>query len=290
MKYLLSTALLAAMLASAAPASAQSKAELAAQNAALAERVERLEARLLTGDPAAERLMGRIDTLERTMRTLRGEIEQVTYDRDAKDARIDALESDIRELQTLATRMKIHLDAVDLVAAEQGTRPGPRVDGSYVGGPGTISAIPDVPTATVQDFTLPPGQASAQANDATKLGEIGVQRLREGDYAGAETALRQYAEFNPGASDLGETWYWLGESLYVRGQHNAAADAYITSLKVADAGPKAPDAMIKLAAALRETGQAAEACAALAAFGGQFPNASQAARDKAAREAARTGC
>ncbi len=289
MKHLLSTAMLAALMAGAAPAHAQSKAELAAQNAALAERVERLESRMLTGDPAAERLMGRIDTLERTMRTLRGEIEQVTYDRDAKDARIDALESDIRELQTLATRMKIHLDAVDLVASEQGARPEPRVDDSYVGGPSTISALPPAPSATTQDFTLPPAQGT-DANDATKLGEIGVQRLREGDYAGAESALRQYVQFNPGASDLGETWYWLGESLYVRGQHNAAADAYINSLKVADAGPKAPDAMIKLAAALRETGQAAEACAALAAFGGQFPNAPQTARDKAAREAARTGC
>ena len=286
MKHLLTTTVLAAFLASAAPALAQSKAELAAQNAALAERVERLESRLLTGDPAAERLMGRIDTLERTLRTLRGEIEQITYDRDSKDERIDALEGDIRELQSLATRMKIHLDAVDLVASEQGTRPAPVVDDSYVSGPPTISAVPPAPGATVRDFQLPPGEA----NDATKLGEIGVQRLREGDYAGAESALKQYAEFNPDAADLGETYYWLGESFYVRGQHNAAADAYIQSLKTAEAGPKAPDAMIKLAAALRETGQRIEACNALAAFDGQFPDAPQAARDKAAREAARTGC
>ena len=281
------TALL--LTSTALPALAQSKAELAAQNELLRQRVERLEGRMLTGDPAAERLMARIDTLETTVRTLRGEIEQMTYERDRKEEEIDALESDIRELQSLATRMKIHLDAVDLVAAEQGTRPAPRVDETYVGGPSTISAIPSPPTRREQDFQLPPA-ASNDSNDVTQLGQVGIRKLEEGDYAGAETALSQYLQFNADAPDAGAMNYWLGESRYVRGQFNAAADAYITSMRVAPQGEKAPDALVKLAAALREVGQTAEACNALASFDGQFPNAPQLARDKAAREAARTGC
>jgi len=63
----------------AAPAQAQSKKELEAQNVALAERLTRLESRLLTGDPAAERLMTRIDALEASQRALRGELERVAY-------------------------------------------------------------------------------------------------------------------------------------------------------------------------------------------------------------------
>ena len=286
------TLLVLTLLASTAmPAFAQSKAELAQQNELLRQRVERLEARMLTGDPAAERLTERVDTLETTVRSLRGELEQTRYERDQKDARIDALEGDIRELQTLATRMKIHLDAVDLVAAEQRDRPAPRVDETYVGGPPTISAIPPGP-GKLRDFELPPAAPNStnDSNDAAQLGQIGVRRLEEGDYAGAEQALSQYIEFNPGAPDLGVMHYWLGEARYVRGQFNGAAESYIASMRAAPRGERAPDALVKLAASLREVGQVAEGCNALASFAGQFPNASQLAKDKAAREAARTGC
>ena len=284
-RFLLSAVLLAS---TAMPALAQSKAELAQQNELLRQRVERLEARMLTGDPAAERLMARVDALETTVRTLRGELEQTGYQRDQKDARIDALEGDIRALQELATRMKIHLDAVDLVAAEQRDRPAPRVDDTYVGGPPTVSAAPPPPPET-RDFALPPASAN-DANDATKLGEIGIRKLEEGDYAGAETALSQYLEFNPDAPDRGTASFWLGEARFVRGQLNGAAEAYIASMRAQPQGPKAPDALVKLAASLSGLGQTAEACNALASFDGQFPGASDLAKSKAAREAARTGC
>jgi len=73
-------ALLATSCLMAAPAQAQSKKELAAQNTALAERLSRLESRMLTGDPAAERLMARIDALETAQRALRGELETVAFE------------------------------------------------------------------------------------------------------------------------------------------------------------------------------------------------------------------
>lgn len=275
--------LLASIIA--APAWAQSRAELAAQNEALRLRVERLESRMLTGDPAAERLMARLDTLETTIRTLQGEIERLSYERELAEAEVDALESDIRILQELSTRTKIHLDAVDFLAAQQG----PQVDETYVEGPATLSQIQGPPETRTENFQLPPAQDNL-ANDVAQLGEVGKTRLAEGDYAGAETAFSQYLEFNAGAADAGEIHYWLGESYFVRGQYNAAAESYIASMRTQADGPRAPDAMIKLAAALREMGQVSEACAALASFNSQFPNASSAARDKAARETQRTGC
>lgn len=273
------------MMSVVAPAMAQSRAELAAQNEALRLRVERLESRMLTGDPAAERLMARLDTLETTIRTLQGEIERLSYERDLAEAEVDALESDIRILQDLSTRMKIHLDAVDLVAAQQA----PQVDETYAEGPATLSQIQGPPTRRTENFELPPAQDNL-ANDVSQLAGIGKTRLAEGDYAGAETAFLQYLQFNSDADDAGEIHYWLGESLFVRGQYNAAAESYIASMRAAADGPKAPDAMIKLSAALREMGQISEACAALASFDSQFPNASPSSRDKAARESHRTGC
>jgi len=84
--------------------------------------------------------------------------------------------------------------------------------------------------------------------------------------------------------------FWLGETYYIRGGYADAADAYITSMREAPKGTKAPDAMVRLAATLRELGNKVEACQTLATFPAQFPNASSRVKEKAKVEAARTGC
>jgi len=78
------------------PVQAQSKKELEAQNVALAERLTRLESRLLTGDPAAERLMTRIDSLEAAQRALRGELERVAYERDGLKGEVSQLRTELQ--------------------------------------------------------------------------------------------------------------------------------------------------------------------------------------------------
>lgn len=287
MRFFASACLGAAILVASfsAPAFAQSRAELASKNEALRLRVERLEGRMLTGDPAAERLMARVDTLETTIRTLRGEIERLSYERELSDARIDALEGDIRILQELSTRTKIHLDAVDLVASQNE----PQVDDTYFAGPGTLSALPGAPTTTTQSFEVPE-ETDSLAIDQGALLEQGKRLLAEGNFAGAETSLAQYLGGNPLPSQVAEAQFWLGESRYVQGLYNGAAEAYIASMRADGTGARAPDALVMLAASLREVGQVSEACTALRSFDAQFPNAPSAARDKAARELSRTGC
>jgi len=251
----------------AAPAQAQSKKELAAQNTALAERLTRLESRMLTGDPAAERLMARIDALESSQRALRGELERVAYERDGLKGEVMQLRTELQIIQDLAGRMKIHLDAVDLIAQEQ-TRPVPLRTGPVTLGPTT----PLDPLGGAQ------------------LGQVGKQLLSEGDFVGAQTSIKQYLQFNPDAADVGEMNYYLGESYYVRGGYADAADAYITSMKRDPRGVKAPDAMVRLAGALRELGKIKDSCATLASLPRQYPDASSTVKNKAKLEAARAGC
>lgn len=267
------------------PAFAQSRAELAAQNEMLRQRVDRLEARMLTGDPVAERLMARVDTLESTIRTLRGEIERLSYERDLEAARLDALESEIRAFEELATRTRIHLDAIDLIAAQDA----PQVDETYADGPSTIEQIQGPPDTRSEPFILNPAQ-DAMPTDVDGLIEDGKRQLAEGNYLGAETSLERYLEFNPESANAGEAHFWLGESRFVQGRYNAAAESYIAAMRATPDGAKAPDALVKLGAALREMGQVGEACTALLSFDDQFPSAPQSARDKASRELSRTGC
>lgn len=303
MSLLLMTALMAA------PAQAQSKKELAAQNVQLEERVRILESRMLTGDPAAERLLARMDGLEAAQRNLTGEIERLRYERDNLNTEVQALIGDVRAMQDLSSRVKIHLDAVELVAKEQQSRIAPRVYGPAISG--QPNPVPSAPVFKEQelvfgdpnDFSDPDvigsdndslgsvyPQTNAQGNDVAQLGQVGKTRLSEGDFMGAQTALSQYLQFNPDAADAGEMHFWLGESYYVRGGYADAADSYISAMRQDPKGEKAPDAMVRLAAALRQLGNRNEACQTLASFPAQFPNANQSVKDKARVEAARTGC
>jgi len=286
-------ALLATSCLIAAPAQAQSKKDLAAQNTALAERLARLESRMLTGDPAAERLMARIDALETAQRALRGELERVAYERDGLKGEVMQLRTELQIIQDMAGRMRVHLDAVDLIAEEQ-TRPVETRRGPVTMGPTTpLDPLGGAPTFGQRPLVLRQSQPSAPAmpsNDVAQLGQRGKRLLSEGDYAGAQTSLKQYLQFNPDAADYGEMNYYLGESYYVRGGYADAADAYITSMKRDPRGLKAPDAMVRLAGALRQLGKISDACATLASLPRQYPRASATVTSKAQLEAARAGC
>jgi len=281
------------------PAQAQSKKDLAAQNAALAERLTRLESRLLTGDPAAERLMTRIDSLEASQRTLRGELERVAYERDGLKGEVMQLRTELQIIQDMAGRMRVHLDAVDLIAQEQ-ARPVERRLGPVLQRPindGSVTQLDPFGSPPVhRDSSLVLEQGSTSypvdspTNDVTELGETGKRLLAEGDFAGAQISLKQYLQFNPDAPDVGEMNFYLGESYYVRGGYADAADSYIASMKRDPRGVKAPDAMVRLAGALRELGKPQDACATLASLPSQYPNASSTVNDKARLEAARAGC
>lgn len=301
------------------PATAQSKAELAAQDAILAERLDRLESRFLTGDPAAVELLERMDTLEAEQRSLTGSIEQLRHERDKLKAEIVALHEDLKTIEALSDRMNLHLDAVDMIAEErsqQAAMPAPVAtdpwayqqpvyDGSPQSGaldPNQPSQVPGPPTSRTIEVpwngsmtealnaprpeTNPTGSFSTVDNLPTD----GLRKLNEGNFSGAQSDFQTYLAVSPDASDAGEVSYWLGETFFVKGGYADAADAYITSLKTDPQGTKAPEAHIRLAASLRELGNKPEACMTLDSFSAQFPGASANARQKMRDERARTGC
>lgn len=257
-----------ALMAAALPANAQSKREMVAKDAQLEQRIVDLESRFMTGDPAAERLMERMDQLEASQRNLTGEIEQLRYERDALRGDVEALVKDIASLQSLAADMRRHLDAVDLAS-----RPAP------------------VQTATPRPNVQPQaGQMGSATVGVSELQEIGLQKLMSGDFSGAQIAFQQYIQVAPNADDVDEAYFWLGETYLVKSGFAEAADAYLKSMQAAPKGQKAPNAMISLAAALRGMGNKDGACQALDSFPVQFPAAPQEIRQKADIERQRTGC
>jgi len=258
--------------------------------------LDRLEARMLTGDPAAEALMARMDTIEAANRNLTGEIERLRFERDNLRAEVKALVEDIREQQELSTKFNIHLDAVELVSQQGGgvRSYAPRTyggdtgttttDGGFVD-PNQPAAIPGPPTTS--EITLP---VQDNFNDIAALPDQGRTKLAEGDFSGAQSLFQQYLTLNPDAPDAGDVSFWLGETFFVKGGYADAADAYIASMRKDRDGAKAPEAMIKLGASLRELGNKAQACQTLDSFTAQYPGASEALRNKRQVEMSRTGC
>lgn len=287
------------------PAFAQSKKEMVAQDQIMMDRIERLEGRLLTGDPAAERLMQRMDALEENMRTLTGEVERLRFERDQLRAEIQGMGSNIAGLEglaALATRMQNHLDEADAAARQPVTQSYSSPYSTVVTGEpyfpssgGTYSNQPNSPTPapsfkeqviSADQFN----QGTVQVNNLGDLPAAGKTLLAEGDFLGAQTAFRQYLDINPAAPDAGDVNFWLGESYFVRGGYADAADAYISSMRIDPQGAMAPKAMVGLAATMRELGKKTEACSALGSLSSQYPNASAEVREKARIESARTGC
>lgn len=291
-----------AILSVSTDALAQSKKEMVAKDVQLEQRISDLEGRMLTGDPAAERLMQRMDSLEAAQRALTGEIEQLRYERDTLRTDVEALAKDIEAMQAVAVDMRAHLDMATgagftspPLAGGQPLPQAPYIDSQ--GGGQTLNAPSPAPQNQGQPFQmLPPVQSNpvqplgAQSVDASELMTIGQQKLRAGDFTGAQLAYRQYIDVNPNAPDVGEAHFWLGETYYVKSGFDKAAESYIASMRAAPKGELAPSAMIGLAGALRGMGNKDGACQTLDGFPVQFPDASSDMQSKANRERQRSGC
>ena len=298
-------ALVAVVLA--APVEAQSRRELAARLDAVEARLAEAESRALQGDPVAETLMDRLDALEREQRVLTGEVERLAFE----NRRLR------RELEQLGRNVDALLAGE---AAGPGSGDGPALlepDEIDEDDPFAQARAGDVRPLQLPDDAAPERSETAPAGeDGGDAEEPGAQtlaapaaegdanpdvdpdavftrargRLLDGDFAGAREAFARYTDQFPEGRQAGEAWYWLGETHFVNGDLDAAADAYIASLRTDRRGPRGPDALVRLSASLDGLGQTDRACEVLATFPQEFPNASDDARRKAQRESARIGC
>jgi tol-pal system protein YbgF len=135
----------------------------------------------------------------------------------------------------------------------------------------------------------PPGP---QAEDAPpkQLYETAYGFLLQRDYGAAEAAFDDFLKRHPNDPLAANAQYWLGESLYVRGQYRAAAGAFLKGYQNYARSPKAPEALLKLAMSLQRLGQKDAACTSFSELGTKFPNAPAHVKTTATTERQRAGC
>ena len=137
-----------------------------------------------------------------------------------------------------------------------------------------------------------PPLAGAVEPDANpkQLYETAYGYLLQRDYASAEAAFDDFLKRHPSDPMAANAQYWLGESLYVRGQYRAAASAFLKGYQNHGKSAKAPESLLKLAMSLQRLGQKDAACSSYSELTTKYPNAPAHVRNTANAERQRNGC
>jgi len=275
-----------------------------------------------TGDvnaPAVARIGLRMDRLEQDLRSTTGVIEEVNHRILQVSDRLDKLVSDVDfRLSTLesagtqsgqmqpnapslqrratpngtvtqATNSVAGANAPDMLGTVSSTEIQkiqsqlPRVGTatpSVVGTPEPTRVLPSAPAPT---GALPAGTPKEQYAYAFNL-------LQQTNYEQAATALKSFVEVNGDDPLASNARYWLGETYYVRGLYQDAAQTFYDGYQKDPKGPKAADTLLKLGMSLAGLGKKDDACAAFAKIQSDFSKVSGSVKNAIARENKRNGC
>ncbi|MEX0922776.1 MAG: tol-pal system protein YbgF [Rhodovibrionaceae bacterium] len=130
---------------------------------------------------------------------------------------------------------------------------------------------------------LPSGTPKEQYDYAFDL-------LRQANYPAAEQAFQAFLQRHPSDPLSGNAKYWLGESYYVRGDNQNAAIVFAEGFQEYPNSSKAPDNLLKLGMALANLGSTEDACGTFSELQRRYPNAASTILRRAEREQSRLGC
>jgi len=98
--------------------------------------------------------------------------------------------------------------------------------------------------------------------------------LNQNRYEEAAGAFEQFTQQYPNDPLIGNAYYWLGETHYIRKDYVNAADDFRQGYQKLPEGPKAPDNLLKLAISLKAQERNQDACVILEQINKKFQNAS----------------
>ncbi|MGZ3297416.1 MAG: tol-pal system protein [Asticcacaulis sp.] len=116
------------------------------------------------------------------------------------------------------------------------------------------------------DAALAPPPPPPSKGDAESDFEQAFNLMTSGQTDDAERAFLAFTTTWPEAAQLPEAWFRLGQIRTMKKDASGAVAAYATSLKGWPKSSWAPEATVKLAAALSDSNRPTEACAALTQF------------------------
>ncbi len=273
-------------------------------DAQLRQRVEHLEEQFLD----MQVMVGTLESLARNAGTAAPSMRSVpaAVGSGSDAARIDALETQVRALTAQIEQLSGGTRSIGGVSPSVQREPlssaapapvalAPAQEsgfGSTVVTPGGGDPIgrfiSEGAAADNSQFALAP--PSFAGGDPKQMYETAYGYLLQQNYGAAESAFEDFLKRYPDDALAGNAQYWLGESLYVRGQFKAAAGAFLKGYQTYGKSAKAPDSLLKLAMSLDRLGQKDAACSSFAELSSRFPNAPSHVKTRAQTERQRVGC
>ncbi len=268
--------------------------------------VEQVQNRFLPGflsggdkNAAPDNTQLRLDQLETQVRSLTGQVEQLTFS-------VRRLESALQSQSLPATQPAQPSPSLGqqgslsgtgappaplgtTAAAPPQTQPSADVgtgDGAF-GGPIDLSVLNNpgsglpTPAAPVQS-TPPPANAGALDNAR--------QLQQSGRFAMAADEARAVLAANPEGPVAGEARYLLGEALMAQGDYRTAANLFLENYTSDPNSAQAPSSLLKLGSALNGLGEKEAACSSLDELIGAYPNVDASLRAEAERERQAANC
>lgn len=255
-------------------------------------------------ETAAAQVKVQVDQLDTELRGMIGQIEQLTFQVNQVNSRLEKLIAD----------MDFRLNALErgggggaapiaapprpqgsLQPAAPAVAPG-RGSGADIDA--NLSELPP-PQSSALNSTLensrtpppPPGLAAASPKgspDEQYAAAFGL--LRAGDYVAASDGMEQFVKNNPNHELAGNAVYWLGETYYVRKDYAKAASYFLDGFQKYPQSRKGPDNLLKLGLTLAALEHKAEACQALTQVAKKYPKAPEKITQRAGVEIKRLSC
>lgn len=240
-----------------------------------------------TGSAAAN-LQVRFTALEEELRQLRGQVEENRYQTEQASRQLQLLQEDI---EYRLTQLEQKTGATIPVAPEDGAAPvdPAAVTPSPAATPATPvpSATPPAPGTPVTPTAEPAG---ATPQSAKELYNYAIGLMNKAQYAEAATAFNRFIQQYPQDKLLGNAFYWLGETYYVREDYLQAADKFRQGFESMPEGVKAPDNLLKLAMSLAKLDKKREACVVLQQIQIKYKAGPDTVLGRAARESENLSC
>lgn len=225
----------------------------------------------------------RIGELESQIQSLTGLIEELTYQLDIANQRLDAVSAALAG------------DALGGDASGQGFTPN-----TAGGGPVDLTGGDPIADqlrnngASTQPVPVP-GENGAASDVALPLNpdaayDYASEFLLRGDYQRAKAAFELYVEAFPRHSRTPDAQFRLGEIYLALGENASAADTFIGHIRGYPNDPRAAEAYLKLGTAFARLEKPEEACTVFKTMKTKYPEAGAAVTQRASLEMARINC
>lgn len=220
------------------------------------------------------RIEARLSTMESQVSKITGDLEVLTFQMEKQNQNLRALTNDLEfrvqkaedQVRQTSSQLEKAQQAIQLPSLQR--RPEPLAEGE--------EKI-EQKTNGDKKSVLPEGSTRERYDYAFDL-------LRKAEYEKAEQAFRAFLDLYPDDILSSNAWYWMAETLYVRGKHSDAAVEFLNAYQEYPKGAKAADSLLKLSLSLRQLGNIGESCASLKRLSKEFPTAEAEVKKRAASE------